>query len=92
MPKFLNADIPLFSGIVSDLFPTTEKDETVEVTLQQAIDKSMMVLGLQPSDEFNLKTLQLHETITVRHGVMLVGQTMGGKSSVIKVLGKALEL
>ena len=91
LPKFVNADIALFMGIVSDLFPTTEKDTSVAESLQRAIDKSMVKHCLQPSDEFNLKTLQLHETITVRHGVMLVGLTMGGKSSVIQVLSKALE-
>ncbi len=39
-----------------------------------------------------MKTLQLFETVQVRHGLMLVGQTMGGKTSVVNTLAKALEI
>ena len=33
---------------------------------------------------------QLYDTIQVRHGLMLVGPTGGGKTSVYKVLGNGL--
>ena len=46
--------------------------------------------GLQPTGPFVTKCLQLHETVGVRHGVMIVGQTMSGKTSVIRTLARAL--
>ena len=41
---------------------------------------------------FNVKILQLYETVLVRHGLMMVGKTMGGKSSIVHTLARALEL
>jgi dynein heavy chain len=35
---------------------------------------------------FNLKIIQLYDTIQVRHGLMIVGPTGGGKTSNYKVL------
>ena len=43
-------------------------------------------LNLQPKAEFLKKTIQLYETIMVRHGLMVVGGAYSGKSKVIKVL------
>ena len=37
-----------------------------------------------------LKTIQFHETLLVRHGVMLVGPTGGGKTTVYRVLAQTL--
>lgn len=37
-----------------------------------------------------MKVIQLLETIIVRHGIMTVGPTGGGKSTVLKILSKTL--
>ena len=47
-------------------------------------------LILQPQGGFIKKCIQLWETIMVRHGLMLVGQTVSGKTEVENVLAAAL--
>lgn len=47
-------------------------------------------LDLQPAPAFLEKAIQLHETTTVRHGLMLVGPTMAGKTMCYRVLSRAL--
>lgn len=42
--------------------------------------------GLQPEVCSIVKTIQLHETMLVRHGVMLVGPTGSGKTTVLQVI------
>lgn len=37
-----------------------------------------------------MQVIQLHETTLVRHGLMLVGPTMAGKTCCYKVLARAL--
>ena len=49
-------------------------------------------MGLQLVPFFMQKTVQLYETIVVRHGLMLVGPTGGGKSSNIECLDASLSL
>jgi dynein heavy chain len=44
------------------------------------------------SERFFMKVLQLYETINVRHGLMLVGGTISGKSVVLRTLANALAL
>ena len=46
--------------------------------------------NLQPNEEFQTKTVQLYETVQVRHGLMLVGAPMGGKSAAADTLADAL--
>lgn len=45
-------------------------------------------MGLQPVESFVAKCIQLYETTLVRHGLMLVGPTMGGKTACYRVLQK----
>lgn len=45
---------------------------------------------LQPCKPFMEKVTQLYDTIQVRHGLMLVGPTGGGKTSVYNVLAKGM--
>ena len=46
----------------------------------------MLKWGLQNTDRFTLKIIQLHETVLVRHGFMLVGKSGVGKSTIKSVL------
>ena len=47
-------------------------------------------LGLQPVDSFIKSTIQLYETVAVRHGLMIVGQGFAGKTSILRVLAESL--
>ena len=56
--------------------------------LLQAIQEACQEIGLQAVDNFVAKCIQLYETTLVRHGLMLVGPTMGGKTACYRVLQK----
>ena len=42
-------------------------------------------MHLLATEKFTQKVIQMYETMSVRHGFMLVGRPMGGKSTVIRV-------
>lgn len=90
IPKFLQEDLPLFSGIISDLFPGMKIPFVDYGKLQHAIEASLDEMKLQRVSSFITKVIQIHETQLVRHGMMLVGETMSGKSTSIRVLALAL--
>lgn len=91
LPKFLANDAILFKGIMGDLFPGIDLPEPARGSLQTAIETCMTQQNLQIVPELVLKTLQLYETMVVRWGVMLVGPTGSGKTSVLHTLARALE-
>ncbi|KAM8939967.1 dynein axonemal heavy chain 6 [Pelodytes ibericus] len=90
LPKFLTDDAELFSGIISDLFPGVLIPEHDYGTLQSTIIDTMLARGLQPVSSMVHKVIQFFETMIVRHGVMLVGPTGGGKTTVYQILADAL--
>ncbi|KAL4427402.1 hypothetical protein ABPG74_009674 [Tetrahymena malaccensis] len=90
VPKFLKDDLPLFENIMSDLFPGLEKPQVNYGKLLDSIDKKCVEQGLQPAPPFIAKIIQLYDTIQVRHGLMIVGPTGGGKTSNYKVLQAAM--
>ncbi|XP_059580544.1 dynein axonemal heavy chain 6 isoform X2 [Alligator mississippiensis] len=90
LPKFLADDALLFSGIISDLFPGVIIPDHDYGILQSTIIDVMLSKGLQPEDSMVHKVIQLYETMLVRHGVMLVGPTGGGKTTVYQVLAQSL--
>eukprot|EP00959_Pyramimonas_sp_CCMP1952_P170178 3555281-Pyramimonas_sp.AAC.1 len=85
LPKFLSQDIPLFNGIMQDLFPDVKLPAADNKLLLNAMREAMVARKLQPVPAFEAKALQLHEMVVVRHGVMLVGQSYGPKTSVYQV-------
>ena len=90
VPKFLKDDLPLFENIISDLFPNIERPKYEYGDLLEYIHKSCETMNLQPTEPFVAKVLQLYDTIQVRHGLMLVGPTGGGKTSNYRVLQAAM--
>jgi dynein heavy chain len=53
-------------------------------------EESIYEKNLQPVQIFLRKNIELYEMICVRHGLMVVGPTGGGKSSNVRVLASAL--
>ncbi|XP_004437259.1 PREDICTED: dynein heavy chain 6, axonemal [Ceratotherium simum simum] len=90
LPKFLTDDALLFSGIISDLFPGVQIPEHDYGILQSTIIDVMNGQNLQPETCMVKKVIQFYETMLVRHGVMLVGPTGGGKTTVYQILAETL--
>ena len=90
--KFVAADIPLFQGIIADLFPDSKPVMSDYSSLRWALRESCLNLGIQPSPYFLTKCIQVHEMVAVRHGLMLVGKPLSGKTTVYRTLAQALTL
>ncbi|CAM2111263.1 unnamed protein product [Caretta caretta] len=90
LPKFLAEDVPLFENIMADLFPGITVPRISTLKLEKAVAVAMQQLCLQPWESQIEKVLQFHNQILARVGVMLVGPTGGGKTTVRTILEKAL--
>ncbi|XP_014014461.1 dynein axonemal heavy chain 3 [Salmo salar] len=90
MAKFLAQDVPLFQGIISDLFPGVVLPKPDYDLLMQALNDNITKLQLQPVPWFIGKIIQVYDMMLVRHGFMIVGDPLGGKTSAYKVLAGAL--
>ena len=76
LPKFLYDDVPLFMGLIQDLFPGVEIPNVDYGTLQKAVERQLTLATLLPVPTYVAKIIQLFETMLVRHGVMVVGASV----------------
>lgn len=81
LPKFLADDVILFDNLFIDLFPDCEEAENDNDDLQIAIEEALIKRNLQLNENIVVKTMQLYESKVTRHGNMLVGSTLSGKTT-----------
>jgi dynein heavy chain len=96
MPKFVFDDVPLFFGLISDLFPGLRADRVGYENLKEIITENMEAQGLKHAEEAKFddqvnKMIQLFETMQTRHTTMVVGPTGAGKSVILSQLARALK-
>jgi dynein heavy chain len=91
VPKFLSDDLPLFSGIITDLFPGVVVPHIDYGKLEVEIKNQLRMNKLQDDKkDYITKIIQLLQTMTVRHGNMIVGTTGTGKTTLSNTLAAAL--
>jgi dynein heavy chain len=83
-------DVPLFLSLIDDLFPGVKADKATFPEVEAAMEKQVKERGLQAHPSWMSKCVQLYETYQVRHGIMVVGPTGSGKSTIMDVLAGAL--
>jgi dynein heavy chain len=94
MPKFVKQDVPLFFGLLSDLFPGLDCPRVGNAALKAAIEEYLEenTMKSKYAEIFSLqcdKVMQLYETMLTRHSTMVVGNTGGGKSVCLDTLAAA---
>ncbi len=90
IPKFISEDIPLFNSLFNDLFPNNELGEGFNEEFIRAIEDEVKAANLMIKPEQIKKIVQLYDSKNTRHGNMLVGSTMSGKSTIWKMLKNTL--
>lgn len=90
LPKFLAQDVPLFNGIYSDLFPGIDLPNPDRDELIQLLINNLKKKNLQATPWYVDKIIQIYEMILVRHGLMIVGEPLGGKTEAYQILAAAL--
>ncbi|KAK5609612.1 Dynein heavy chain 2, axonemal [Crenichthys baileyi] len=88
--KLTSADLPLFNGIIQDLFPAVETPVIEYSKLKEAIEMELRQSCLQVTPFTVTKVIQLYETKNSRHSSMLVGKTGSAKSVTWRTLQQAL--
>ena len=94
MPKFVFEDVPLFAGLINDLFPGMDCPRVGYEDLKAAAMYDLESKGFRCSSDRVFadqadKVIQMYETQLVRHTTMIVGPTGGGKSLVLETLKNA---
>jgi dynein heavy chain len=92
LSKLVADDIPLFNGLLADIFPkTTNPPKKTYPEIEKVIPDVVKDFGtIVLLDSFTLKIIQLYETYVVRHGFMMVGPSGTGKTTIMKILTETI--
>ncbi|NXU59271.1 DYH17 protein, partial [Turnix velox] len=83
IPKIVTDDLPVFMGLIGDLFPALDVPRKRDLNFEKIIKQSILELKLQAEESFVLKVVQLEELLQVRHSVFVIGNAGCGKSQVV---------
>uniref|UniRef100_A0A8C5IYP6 Dynein axonemal heavy chain 17 n=1 Tax=Junco hyemalis TaxID=40217 RepID=A0A8C5IYP6_JUNHY len=92
IPKIVTDDLPVFLGLIGDLFPALDVPRKRNLEFEKVIREAVVELKLQAEENFVLKVVQLEELLQVRHSVFIVGNAGSGKSQVLKSLNKTYKM
>ncbi|OON14263.1 ATPase family protein [Opisthorchis viverrini] len=86
LAKLTSVDLPLFKGIMTDLFPGVEAPNIDYTKIKNAVESTCKSMNLRMIPFTLNKAIQLYETKSSRHSVMIVGKTLSGKSTTWRIL------
>ena len=71
VPKFVFEDVPLFLGLIDDLFPGLDCPRVQLASLKTAVDNQLEAGGYKLLYDQVDKVIQLYETMMTRHTTMV---------------------
>ena len=90
IPKLVTEDVDLFLALLRRTFAGIEMPDNETNLLKAEIIAELERKGLQASEMIIRKCLQLYDSKRTRHGNMLVGSALSGKSTTWKTLRQAI--
>lgn len=63
LPKVVTSDVPIFLGLISDLFPLLDIPRKRDHVLEQNVRQSVTELHLQPEENFILKVCEVFRCV-----------------------------
>lgn len=72
------------------MFPDVKIEEGIDDQLVQAVKKTCKENNVHCTDYFLEKISQIFKQMQIRTGVMLIGEPFGGKTTMYRMLAKAL--
>ncbi|XP_055691880.1 dynein axonemal heavy chain 3 [Lutzomyia longipalpis] len=90
LPKFTPDDIILFEDICKDLFPNVKLPTRDREDVNKWLEVKAKERNIQLTPWFKETILQIYETLLVRHGLVVVGEPMAGKTTAYQLLASAL--
>lgn len=86
VPRLHQNDIAIFKGIIDDIFPNPITQSIKKNSLKSLLEDVIANKAMQITGEITDRIMHLYETVMIRHGVMVVGSTMTGKTTAIQLL------
>jgi dynein heavy chain len=90
LSKLVFEDVDLFTSLLKDMFPGRTPDKMRHGDIEDEMAKLISGKGLVHWAPWYDKIIQLYETKLVRHGLMVVGPALCGKTQCYDVLTEAL--
>lgn len=59
LPKILSQDLPVFNGLLSDIFPSVDPPRQRDPNFEEVIRTSAIELGLEPDEDFVRQVVSL---------------------------------
>lgn len=90
-PKITTLDMPIFLRLIQDLFPGVWPDPFEDPDFEKVVTRVTKERGLQPDQQFIIKTVGMLRILEVRHCMFIIGPTGCGKTQVWKTLMDSLK-
>ncbi|KAK8861127.1 hypothetical protein M9Y10_012822 [Tritrichomonas musculus] len=89
VPKIITTDMPVFLGLINDLFPAIDVPRKRNLQWEETIRQCVLAARFQAEDQFVRKVVELEELLNVRHSVFIIGGAGTGKTEVWRSLCRA---
>lgn len=89
--KLTQHDTSIFEMICQDLFPEIVLPDSPNETLRSLLEQQLQKKNLQAPSWFLNKMLQIYDMLFIHIGIMIVGDSMSGKTTAWQILAETLK-